>query len=242
MKQVKRAVIMAAGIGKRMRPVTLFKPKPLVEVKGISMIASIIKALHVNGIYEIYVVVGYLRDQFNVLEKEYPGLKLIENKEYEKYNNISSLYFARDYLEDSIILDGDLIISNTSVLDPKFERSGYNAVWTNQKTNEWLMQVNKGLVYECSRDGGNKGWQLYSISRWSAEDGKKLKKHVEIEFEQNKNRHAFWDDIPLFFYPHEYQLGIHEMKKTDVIEIDSLTDLAQIDSNYKVYLNKGIKT
>ena len=61
---IERAVIMAAGVGQRLRPVTLTTPKPLVRVRGQRMIDSIVEALHKNGIYEIYVVVGYLKEQF----------------------------------------------------------------------------------------------------------------------------------------------------------------------------------
>ena len=64
MHTVKRAIIMAAGLGSRMHPVTLTTPKPLVKVNGTRMIDTVIQALHHNGIYEIYVVVGYLKEQF----------------------------------------------------------------------------------------------------------------------------------------------------------------------------------
>ena len=64
MNTVKRAIIMAAGIGKRMQPVTFDIPKPLIKVNGKRMIDSVIDALHKNSIFEIYVVVGYLKEQF----------------------------------------------------------------------------------------------------------------------------------------------------------------------------------
>jgi CTP:phosphocholine cytidylyltransferase-like protein len=239
MNKVKRAIIMAAGFGKRMQPVSLHTPKPLIEVNGTRMIDSVIDALHHNGIYEIYVVVGYLKEQFLFLEEQYDGLKLIENPYYSECNNISSLYVARDYIADAIILDGDQIVYNADILDPDFELSGYNAIYTDSHTDEWLLQVENGIVTSCSRTGGEGGWQLFSVSRWSKEDAEKLKRHLEIEFEQKQNRQIYWDDVALFCYPDEYQLGIRQMNKGDVLEIDSISELAEIDSGYEEYVKRG---
>ena len=235
MHTVKRAIIMAAGFGSRMQPVTLTTPKPLVKVNGMRMIDTVIQGLHHNGIQEIYIVAGYLKEQFYALETQYPGVKIIENPYYDTCNNISSLYVAREHLEDVMILDGDQIIYHDKILDPSFERSGYNCVWTDSQTDEWLMTVKDGVVTSCSRTGGT-GWQLYSISRWSVEDGRKLRQHLEIEFEQNKNRQIYWDDIAMFCYPGEYHLGIYPMKKDDIIEIDNLSELAALDSSYQQYM------
>ncbi|MBP5669008.1 MAG: NTP transferase domain-containing protein, partial [Lachnospiraceae bacterium] len=69
---VKRAVIMAAGLGKRLQPVTFTTPKPLVRVGGVRMIDTILKGLLENGIREIYVVVGHLKEQFEDLKADYP--------------------------------------------------------------------------------------------------------------------------------------------------------------------------
>lgn len=238
MNTVKRAIIMAAGTGSRMNPVTLDTPKPLVRVNGVRMIDTVIQALHANNINEIYIVVGYLKEQFEQLKADYPNITLIENPYYDTCNNISSLYVARAYIEDAIILDGDQIIYNPDILAPDFERSGYNCIWTSQKTDEWLLTIENNIVQSCSRTGGSHGWQLYSVSRWTSEDGKRLKKHLEIEFDEKGNRQIYWDDVALFCYPDEYELGIREMNANDIIEIDNLSELATIDSSYKKYLGE----
>lgn len=228
---VKRAIIMAAGLGNRMKPLTLKTPKPLIKVNGKRMIDSVVDALEANGIREIYVVVGHLKEQFYTWAKERDGIRIIENPYYNTCNNIASLYVAREHLEDCIILDGDQIIFNPRILDPHFTLSGYNAVWCEGTTNEWLMKATNGVVQSCSRTGGTGGWQLYSVSRWNAEDGRKLRKHLEYEFERG-NRDIYWDDVAMFCHFDEYTLGIKEMQYDDIIEIDDYDELVAIDKSY----------
>lgn len=231
---VQRAIIMAAGQGKRMQPVTLTTPKPLVTVNGVRMIDTVISALHANGVREICVVTGWLNERFSGLPEQYPGVTLIENPWYESCNNISSLYAAREYLGGCgcMILDGDQLVYDPSILEARFTRSGYNAVWTDAPTPEWLLEVRDGVVTGCSRTGGAGGWQLFSVSRWTKEDGARLRRHLEIEFEEKRNRQLFWDDIALFRYPNEYTLGIRPMEPGALIEIDDLRELAALDPLY----------
>lgn len=231
MNKTERAVIMAAGKGERLRPITAKVPKPLVQVNGKRMIDGIIDTLRQKGIDEIYVVIGYMKEQFSYLTDR---VTLIENPYYDSYNNISSLYIARDYLKNAMILDGDQIIRNPNILPVSFEASGYCATWTEGKTDEWLMQTENGAVISCSRTGGEKGWQLYSVSVWSAEDGKKLKEFAEMEFEKG-NRDIYWDDIPIFLYADRFKLAVHEIADGDIIEIDSINELAEVDPSYHKY-------
>ena len=233
---VKRAIILAAGEGKRLRPLTEKIPKPLIEVNGKRMIDTIIQSLQRNGISEIYIVVGYLKEQFDSLINQYDGVRLIENPFYTECNNISSLYVARHYIDDCFILDGDQLIYNDAVLNPDIECSGYSAIQIDDHTDEWVMQVENDRVVSCSRNGGDKGWQLFSVSRWNSADGLKLKTHLEQEFETKHNYDIYWDDIPIFLHAEEYELGIYRMNKGDVLEIDNIHELATVDRQYLKYV------
>ena len=63
-----------------------------------------------------------------------------------------------------------------------------------------------------------------SLIHISKTDGQKLKRHLEIEFEEKKNTQIYWDDVAMFCYPQEYKLGIMEMKRGDIVEIDNLEE------------------
>ena len=240
MPKVERAIITAAGFGSRMNPITLDTPKPLVPVNGKPMIETTIDALRKQGIYEIYVIVGYLKEKFEYLTEKYPGLELIENPDYETANSISSLYAAREHLANSIVLDGDQIIYNDAVFAPEFERSGYNASYKEDGVPEWLAEIDEnGIIQKVSIEGAEKGWAISGICRWTEEDAKKLARHLEIEFKEKNNRDIYWDAIALWVYPDEYELGIFVQEKlSDVVEVDSLEELAEIDAYYKKYIQK----
>ncbi len=231
MEKINRAIIMAAGLGNRLSPVTNTTPKPLVKVNGVRMIDTIIDALHKNGINEIHIVVGYLKEQFAELNKKYDDIDFIENPYFEKYNNISSLYVAQDYISNAFIIDGDQIVSNSDIFNPEFEKSGYCAAWA-ESTNEWLMQVKDNTVMSCSRKGGKNGWQLYGVSMWTKADGEKLKKFVAQEF-NNGNVSVYWDDVAMFEHFESFDLGIRKIEHGDIIEIDSFDELVAVDSSYR---------
>ena len=125
------------------------------------------------------------------------------------------------------------MLRNSAVLSPEAERSGYNAVWREQETREWLMELDdQGIVSGCSRTGGSRGWQLYSVSRWSREDGLQLAQDVAEAFEAGK-KDIYWDDVPFFVHPEHYRLGIRAMTAGDVTEIDSIEELKQYEQDNK---------
>ncbi len=88
---------------------TLDTPKPLLEVNGRSIIERSISNLRRNGIDEIGVVVGYLRERF--LEALKDGVTFIDNPRYATTNNMASLWYARDFVggDEFVYLHGDVV-------------------------------------------------------------------------------------------------------------------------------------
>ena len=204
-----RAIILAAGMGNRLKPLTDTTPKPLLKINGKPIIESILDVLPVD---EVYIVTGYFHEQFEYLKDR---VNLIYNPHFETCNNISSLYMAREYLSECIILDADLIINNPKILKSDFIISGYCSVYN----SEWLQTSDENGNVISTKKGA---WQLYSISFWTKEDAVKLRYHLEELFPAYKN--VYWDDIPHFIKKDEYNLKIHEIKAGDIIEIDTLEE------------------
>ena len=103
----RRAVILAAGFGMRMVPINQETPKAFLEVAGEPLIERQIRQLHEAGIYEIYVVVGFMKEKFEYLIDEY-GVKLVVNRDYASKNNLHSLALVTGHLSDAYIVPCDI--------------------------------------------------------------------------------------------------------------------------------------
>ena len=153
--RVKRAVFMAAGFGSRMVPITLNTPKPLVRVKGKRIIDSLLDAVVSVGIKEIYLVRGYLSDQFDQLLKKYPDIIFIENPVYNETNNISSAFCARHLMANSYVFESDLLLYNPTLITKYQYESNYLGVPTNV-TEDWCFETdNAGYIKRLMQGGTN---------------------------------------------------------------------------------------
>ena len=228
--RVKKAVIIAAGLGSRLIPVTLSTPKPLVRVKGERMIDSTLNALKKVGIDEIYIVRGYLKQQFNELLIDYPNIKFIDNDKYNEANNIYSIYLAKEHLENAYILEADWILYNQNLIQKYQYSSNYLGIPT-QQTNDWCFYVSNKYITKVAI-GGQNCHRMVGMSYWTESDGRQLGIDVEKVLHSPGGKERYWDQVPLEYYKNNYKLAIRECNDNDLIEIDTFNELKAIDSSY----------
>lgn len=228
--RAKRAIFIAAGFGSRMVPITINTPKPLVRVHGQRIIDGLIDACIKAGIEEIYIVRGYLGEQFDQLLYKYPMVKFINNDKYQEANNISSACLAADLLENAYVFEADLCISNPEIITKYHYSSDFLAIPV-ESSDDWCFRTENGIIVE-EMVGGSNCHQMVGISYWDAEDGKKLSKHLPEAFSED-GKNLYWEQVPLKVFKSEYKVAVRECKACDIIEIDTFKELQAIDEIYK---------
>lgn len=230
--RAKRAVFIAAGFGSRMVPITLNTPKPLVRVHGVRIIDRLIDACLEAGINEIYIVRGYLSEQFDQLLYKYPMIKFLENPLYNDANNIGSALVARYMLSNSYVFEADLLISNPKIITKYHYTSDFLAI-KKDRTDDWCVEVRNGIIVD-EKVGGVDCWQMVGISYWNEADGHKLSADIPDVYESPGGRERYWEQVPLVYRREHYAVEVRECFDSDIVEIDTFKELKAIDKTYDV--------
>lgn len=231
--RVKRAIILAAGFGSRMMPATTDRPKPMVRVNGVRIIDTLLDALIAAGIKEITIIGGYKFDKLKDLQEKYPFIQLIENKEYDKTNNISSAMLSFDTLHDGCYFcEADLYISNPRIIT-KYQYASNILGSYSMETDDWSFKMVDGYLTDYQK-GNTYCYNYYGISYWTPHDCEKLKKDfTEVYHDPDGGKDYFWEFIPFVLRKENYRVEVRPCSKQDIVEIDNYYELAQLDASYK---------
>ena len=231
--KVRKAIVIAAGFGSRMAPVTLDTPKPLVKVNGVRIIDTLLDALYAKDITNITIVIGYKKEQFSQLLEKYPTLKFIENPIYNESNNISSVFVAKDIIDRCYICEADLVISNPEVITKYQYTSNYLGAYVSE-TDDWCFFKKKDYIDRVAV-GGENCWHMIGISYWNEQDSAKLREDIVKAFNSRGGKERYWDNVPLTIFRKDFKIEVRDCKKSDVTEIDNYSELCIIDPSYKNY-------
>lgn len=230
--RVKRAVFIAAGFGSRMVPITLNTPKPLVRVNGKRIIDTLLDACIQAEIEEIYIVRGYLGEQFDQLLYKYPNIRFIENPAYNDANNISSSLVARYLLANAYVFEADLVLSNPNIIKKYQYSSNFLGIKV-ERSDDWCFETEDGYIVE-EKVGGVNCYQMVGISYWNETDGHKLSNDIETIYNAPGGKERYWEQVPLVYCKDNYKVEIRECLASDIVEIDSFKELKAIDKSYDI--------
>lgn len=233
-----KAVLLAAGLGTRLRPITNEVPKCMVPVNGMPIIEKQILNLVENGVKDIFVVAGYKREVLKAfLNEKYPFVHVIENEVYDSTNNMFSLYMTMDFVRGS-----EFLLMNSDVFhDANIEAGLINSKENNMVACEYgryieesmKITVNDGTITHISKQISPEDAYATSIDVYKigVEAGNILF-DMCIDIIENQGNRNSWTEVALDqifskidFYPYKIE--------GRWFEIDNHDDLAAAEELFK---------
>lgn len=231
----RKAIILAAGFGMRMVPINMKVPKALLEVKGETLIERIIRQLHEVEIRKIYIVVGFMWEQFQFLVDKY-GVNLIINPEYAEKNNLHSLELVAQYLCNSYIIPCDI----WCLRNPFHKKEQYSWYMVSDRMDdgsEVRVNRNNELIKMPELSGGN---AMIGICYLAENESEIVKNKIEQMSEDSKYDYAFWEEA--LYEKDRMIVSANIVKAGEVVEINTYEQLRELDGNSNQLKSDEIET
>ncbi len=154
--RVDTAVILAAGMGTRLKGYTQERPKGFLEIDGRTLIDRSIANLLNHGITSIIIGTGYFHEQFDDLRQKYPGISTLRNTEFATTGSMYTLYILRDLINESfLLLESDLLYDPVA-LELVLEDTHPDIVLASGATHSgdevYIQHSSKNLLQNMSKD------------------------------------------------------------------------------------------
>ena len=237
----RNAVILAAGFGMRMVPINLSTPKALIEVGGEPLIERTIRQLHEQGIRNITVVAGFMKESFEYLMDEY-GVDLVINPDYASKNNLHSLALVADRISNTYIIPCDIWCAR----NPYSATEPYSWYMVSELVDEdSTVRVNRKreLVTISDREAGN---SMIGISYLTEPEAGIVRENLKRMDADESFDEDFWEKA---LYSRadagskdRMILQAKVVSSSDFVEIDTYEQLRDLDSDSNHLKTDSIKT
>ncbi len=227
------AIILAAGLGMRMAPINVLGPKGLLEVHGEPMVERIIKQLHEAGIFDIAIVVGFMKERFEYLIDEY-GVDLVVNTDYIARNNLWSLALASDRISNTYIIPCDIWCSH----NPFRQRELYSwYIVTDASDPQSEVRVNRKLELQYVQ-GGTAGNAPVGIAYIDAGLAPLLKERLSVLSQDSCHNGSFWEEA--LRGPDRMVVDAMVWDARSVVEVNSYEQLRVINGEARDFCHEAV--
>ncbi|MDE6602158.1 MAG: NTP transferase domain-containing protein [Lachnospiraceae bacterium] len=227
------AVLMASGMGTRMRPLTEKVPKPLISVAGVPMIETVIAGLELRGVSVIYVVTGYLGEKFGYLENKYSSVRLITNPDFAMVNNISSIYYACNVMRDMdcFICEADLYVADKSIFKADLQQSCYYGKMIRGHSEDWVFDLDRDEHISRVGKRGDDQFNMVGIAYFQKKEVNLLIDAIQEAYYTEGYEKLFWDEI-VNKHLHRLRLKVHPVDEAQIVEIDTIEELEEANTRF----------
>jgi choline kinase len=231
-----RLVILLAGVGSRLRPLTDDRPKALVEVGGKSILARFLEqAVEVGAFQEVVLITGYLHDQIQAFVDEWQKtnslpVQIVHNERYAETNNGYTLLCAQELLRDGFVLtDGDLLLDAGILSRVAASADSVLAVDMQMKLDEEAMKFvldANGNVTELSKEITVERGQGESIGlcKMNAADVPAIINHL-AQLVENGELNEYYERAYQELIREDWQLKVVDVGDLRWVEVDDHNDL-----------------
>ena len=227
----RNAIIMAAGTSSRFVPLSVERPKGLVEVKGEILIERQIRQLKEAGITDITLVVGYKAEMFAYLRDKY-AVDIVYNEDFARYNNTSSLIRVIEKLDNTFICSSDNYFPE-NVFTRESLDSYYSALYAEGKTNEYCLITDAEDQITDVKVGGHDSWYMVGHVFFNHEFSEKFRKLMIKEYCNETTKQGYWEDLYIRYIDQLPKMKINRYQEGDIQAFDSLDELRMFDESYK---------
>lgn len=218
----RNAIILAAGYGMRMFPINTEISKGMIQVYGEVLIERTIQQLRKAGIQEIFVVVGFMKEEYEYLIDKYE-VKLIVNSKYADKNNLHSLAMVSDKIENTYIVPCDIWCRTNPYSDHELY-SWYMV--TDAFDDESTVRVNRMHELVKTADGGNK---MIGIAYIAKDEAQIVRERLRAFDQEARYDSCFWEEV--LFEKNKMLTMAQEVSAYDTYEINTFQQLKELDSD-----------
>jgi choline kinase len=230
-----RVIILAAGIGSRLKPFTENTPKGLFRLgKEVTILERMVNLVKRHSEAEICVVTGFLHER---IENLLSGVSFVYNPFYRVTNSIASLWFAREYLDDDVIITNSDIVVEEALFIDVLKISGAATVLMDSSKKydaDYKVATYDDRVVIMSKELRTYSGEYAGITKLSKDAALQLRRKIEVMVEEEQIDEWYETALVNMILNDSFVLNCFDISQYQWVEVDTVDDLLAARKIYEI--------